>query len=128
MVRRITGASLGTFFRENVAGPLGADFHIGLDPAHFGRTGMGVRHGIGYGLSGFFAEHAPKDIKMCFWGGAGGSTILLDHTKPRLPVLRHEPSYVMNQMDMDMLGDQRGARMTERFYEGLGSTRAAVSH
>ena len=122
MVRRITGASLGTFFRENVAGPLGADFHIGLDPAHFGRTGMGVRHGIGYGLSGFFAEHAPKDIKMCFWGGAGGSTILLDHTN------RACLSYVMNQMDMDMLGDQRGARMTERFYEGLGSTRAAVSH
>jgi CubicO group peptidase (beta-lactamase class C family) len=29
-VRRITGRSLGTFFREEVAEPLGADFHIGL--------------------------------------------------------------------------------------------------
>ena len=30
VVRRITGRSLGTFFREEVAEPLGADFHIGL--------------------------------------------------------------------------------------------------
>ena len=206
IVRRITGMSLGTFFGENVATPLGVDFHIGLDPAHFGRTaemlsggaipempeemtpeymrgredgtpdvlppvtntdgwrqaeipagnghgnarsvvraqtaianggtafgvdlvspatiehifreqgdmaGMGVRHGIGYGLSGFFAEQVPKDVKMCFWGGAGGSTILLDHTN------RACLSYAMNQMDMNMLGDERGAGITARFYEGL---------
>jgi CubicO group peptidase (beta-lactamase class C family) len=30
VVRRITGRSIGTFFAEEVAGPLGADFHIGL--------------------------------------------------------------------------------------------------
>jgi CubicO group peptidase (beta-lactamase class C family) len=30
VVRRITGATLGTFFREEVAKPLGADFQIGL--------------------------------------------------------------------------------------------------
>jgi CubicO group peptidase (beta-lactamase class C family) len=30
VVRRITGKSLGTFFRDEIAGPLGADFHIGL--------------------------------------------------------------------------------------------------
>jgi len=30
IVRRVTGSSIGTFFREEVAGPLGADFHIGL--------------------------------------------------------------------------------------------------
>lgn len=30
VVRRITGRSLGDFFAEEVAGPLGADFHIGL--------------------------------------------------------------------------------------------------
>ena len=30
IVRRVTGRSIGTFFREEVAGPLGADFHIGL--------------------------------------------------------------------------------------------------
>ena len=30
VVRRVTGRSIGTFFREEVAEPLGADFHIGL--------------------------------------------------------------------------------------------------
>ena len=30
LVRRVTGRSLGTFFREEVASPLNADFHIGM--------------------------------------------------------------------------------------------------
>ncbi len=34
LVRRVDGRTLGTFFREEVAGPLAADFHIGLDAAH----------------------------------------------------------------------------------------------
>lgn len=38
VVRRITGKSLGTFFREEVAAPLEADFQIGLDPADFPRV------------------------------------------------------------------------------------------
>ena len=37
VVRRVTGVSLGEFFAETLAGPLGADFHIGLDDSHFGR-------------------------------------------------------------------------------------------
>jgi CubicO group peptidase (beta-lactamase class C family) len=38
VVRRITGQTLGAFFRDHVAGPLGADFHIGLDPREFSRV------------------------------------------------------------------------------------------
>lgn len=38
VVRRIDGRSLGTFFREEVATPLGADFHIGLADALHGRV------------------------------------------------------------------------------------------
>lgn len=34
LVRRITGRSLGEFFAQEVAGPLGADFHIGLPAEH----------------------------------------------------------------------------------------------
>jgi CubicO group peptidase (beta-lactamase class C family) len=30
VIRRITGGALGDFFAEEIAGPLGADFHIGL--------------------------------------------------------------------------------------------------
>jgi CubicO group peptidase (beta-lactamase class C family) len=38
VVRRVTGKSLGTFLRETVAEPLGADFHIGLDAKHDSRV------------------------------------------------------------------------------------------
>lgn len=37
VVRRITGVTIGTFFAREIAGPLGADFHIGTDPSHFDR-------------------------------------------------------------------------------------------
>ena len=38
VVRRVTGKKLGAFFHDEVAGPLGLDFHIGLDDQHFGRV------------------------------------------------------------------------------------------
>lgn len=39
VVRRVSGKTLGTLFREEIAGPLGADFHIGLPPEHDARVG-----------------------------------------------------------------------------------------
>jgi CubicO group peptidase (beta-lactamase class C family) len=38
LVRRVTGRSLGTFFRDEVAGPLGLDFWIGLPKEHDARV------------------------------------------------------------------------------------------
>jgi CubicO group peptidase (beta-lactamase class C family) len=38
VVRRITGRSLGSFFRQEVAEPLGADFHIGLPASEDARV------------------------------------------------------------------------------------------
>jgi CubicO group peptidase (beta-lactamase class C family) len=38
VVRRVTGKTLGTYFAEEIAGPLGADFHIGLGREHFDRV------------------------------------------------------------------------------------------
>jgi CubicO group peptidase (beta-lactamase class C family) len=40
IVRRITGRTLGAFFREEVAAPLGADFHIGFGAEHDRRVGL----------------------------------------------------------------------------------------
>ncbi|MGV9411883.1 serine hydrolase domain-containing protein [Nocardia sp. NPDC003693] len=37
LIQRITGRSFGRFFAEELAGPLGADFHIGTGPEHFDR-------------------------------------------------------------------------------------------
>ncbi|MFC4492808.1 serine hydrolase domain-containing protein [Streptomyces ovatisporus] len=42
VVRRITGQSLGEFFAAEVAGPLGADFHIGLPAEHDHRVALTV--------------------------------------------------------------------------------------
>jgi CubicO group peptidase (beta-lactamase class C family) len=38
VIRRITGQRLGEFFAAHIAGPLGADFHIGLAPSEFHRV------------------------------------------------------------------------------------------
>jgi CubicO group peptidase (beta-lactamase class C family) len=38
VIRRISGQSVGDYFEQNVATPLDADFHIGLDAEHDART------------------------------------------------------------------------------------------
>jgi CubicO group peptidase (beta-lactamase class C family) len=38
LVRRVAGESIGAFFRREVAGPLGADFHFGFGPELDART------------------------------------------------------------------------------------------
>jgi CubicO group peptidase (beta-lactamase class C family) len=42
VVRRITGRSVGEFFAAEVAGPLGADFHIGLPAEYDDRVALAV--------------------------------------------------------------------------------------
>jgi CubicO group peptidase (beta-lactamase class C family) len=37
LVRRVSGKSLGTFYKSEIADPLGLDFHIGLPESEFGR-------------------------------------------------------------------------------------------
>ena len=38
LVRRVTGKTIGTFFREEISDPLNADFHIGLSEQHDSRV------------------------------------------------------------------------------------------
>jgi CubicO group peptidase (beta-lactamase class C family) len=38
VIRCVTGQTVGQFFAAELAGPLGADFHIGLDPSDFARV------------------------------------------------------------------------------------------
>jgi CubicO group peptidase (beta-lactamase class C family) len=52
VVRRVTGRSLGTVFREEIAGPLGADFHIGLPASEDARVAELVAPPGGSPLSG----------------------------------------------------------------------------
>jgi CubicO group peptidase (beta-lactamase class C family) len=196
VVRRVSGQSLGTFFAREVAEPLGADFHIGLDakddarvatlvpppplrsqlsalpadsiarrtfvnptidvratetrawraaeiPAAGGQgnarsvalvqsvlacggelngvrllseagcnrvfeaqtngndlvLGIPLRFGMGYGLG---TDLMPLGPRTCYWGGYGGSIIVVD-MDTRVAV-----SYVMNRMESGLVGDTRG--------------------
>ncbi|MHB8244708.1 MAG: serine hydrolase domain-containing protein [Acidimicrobiales bacterium] len=197
LVRRITGVSIGTWFASEVAGPLGADFHIGLSASEDRRVStvippppidvasldptspaartfsnprldasqvrhewwrraeipaanghgnarsvatiqslvagggeargvrllseegcsvifeeqwegedlvlrMPVRFGMGYGLS---SAAVPIGPRACYWGGYGGSLIVMDQ-ETRLTV-----SYVMNRMESELAVDLRGANI-----------------
>lgn len=39
IVRRVSGRSIGAFFHDEIAGPMGADFFIGVPESEFGRIG-----------------------------------------------------------------------------------------
>jgi CubicO group peptidase (beta-lactamase class C family) len=210
VVRRITGQSLGTFFKREIAGPLGADFHIGTPESVFDRIGelippltgpadngaepgsiaartfanpaidalesrtaqwrkaeipaanghgnarsivrvqsivanggnafgcslmteegcrkifeeqtfgtdlvLGtpLRFGMGYGLTSDAMPMGPNP-HIAYWGGWGGSTVVVD-MDAKLCV-----SYVMNRMEGDLLGDQRGFKLLQAAYEALAA-------
>lgn len=214
VVRRVSGRSLGTFFAGEVAGPLGADFHIGLADAEFARVsnvipppaldldlsavdphsvairtftgpampgaqvswtpewrraeipaanghgnarsvarvqsvvanggaahgvtllspatidrifdvqaegidqvlGMPVRMGIGYGLAERTSMPFFPDGRVCFWGGWGGSLIIVDVDR------RMTIAYMMNKMQAGLVGDARGAGLVMAAYAALGVT------
>lgn len=200
VVRRITGKKLGEFLRDELTGPLGLDFHIGLASSEFGRVanvipppplpidittldpdsvvvktftgpapeasvawtsewrgadigaanghgnarsiallqsivsnggvapngdrflspdtidvvfqqqsdgvdlvlGLPVRFGVGYALPSESSPHLPRDRRICYWGGWGGSSVVnvLDRNMTVV--------YVMNRMAEGLLGDPRG--------------------
>ncbi len=52
VVRRVTGKSMGTVFREEIAEPLGADFHIGLPASEDDRVAELIPPPPGQGLDG----------------------------------------------------------------------------
>src|SRR5664280_319986 len=205
VVRRITGVSIGTWFASEVAGPLGADFHIGLPESEESRVsvvippppvdleelkpseialralsnppldatyprhewwrraeipaanghgnarsvalvqsiiagrgeargvrllsekgcsaifdeqsngrdlvlGMPNRFGMGYGLSSGVMPIGPR---ACFWGGYGGSLIVMDQDAGMTVC------YAMNRMEAGLQGDLRGANIVLAAVMGL---------
>lgn len=51
VIRRATGKTVGTVFREEIAEPLGADFHIGLPESEDGRVARLIPPPAGGGIS-----------------------------------------------------------------------------
>jgi len=61
--------------------------------------GVDVSFGLGYGLA---SSYSPVGPRTCFWGGFGGSVIIMDQE------LGLTISYMMNRMDTGLMGDTRG--------------------
>jgi len=68
--------------------------------------------GLGYGINSDLMPLSPNP-NVCFWGGFGGSLILVDQDA-RLCV-----SYVMNRMEPTLTGDQRGISLVMAAYQAL---------
>ncbi|HXR54254.1 MAG TPA: serine hydrolase domain-containing protein [Acidimicrobiales bacterium] len=72
--------------------------------------GIPLRFGIGYGLG---TETMPLGPRGCYWGGWGGSLVVSD-LDARVTV-----AYVMNRMELGLVGDTRGAALLLATVTGL---------
>lgn len=70
------------------------------------------RFGIGYALNPRPTNGRPEQ-RICFWGGWGGSKIVLDLDQ------KVTFSYVMNRMDDGLLGDERGDNLAKATFAAL---------
>lgn len=211
VIRRITGKTLGTFFAEEIAGPLDADFHIGLAAEHDARVspvsppppleidmsaldpnspgiktftgppidanaantaewrraeigaanghgnarsvakiqalvanggslpgldllsadtidtifreqangidlvlGIPLRFGVGYALhQPDTFPYLPADSEICFWGGWGGSMIIIDLDR------RMTIAFMMNQMAGGIIGGPTATSVISSVYKAL---------
>ena len=62
VIRRITGRTVGTVFREEIAGPLGADFHIGLPASEDGRVADLIPPPVGATISVNAEDPLPQNV------------------------------------------------------------------
>jgi CubicO group peptidase (beta-lactamase class C family) len=75
--------------------------------------GVPLRWGIGYGLPRPDLLPWIPDGKICFWGGWGGSMIIMD-TGRRMTI-----SYMMNKMAPGIIGSDRSATYGQAIYEAV---------
>jgi len=73
--------------------------------------GAPLRLGIGYGLTLPAALPYVPDEKICFWGGWGGSVILMDVGR------RMTISYMMNKMGPGVIGSERTEQYVRAIYD-----------
>jgi CubicO group peptidase (beta-lactamase class C family) len=75
--------------------------------------GVPLRFGIGYGLPQPDTIPYIPDDKICFWGGWGGSVIIMDVGR------RVTISYMMNKMGAGIIGSDRAERYVRATYAAL---------
>jgi len=99
-VRLLSPATIDLIFDQQASG---MDLVLGIDSTF----------GIGYGLPGASYPYFPEG-KICFWGGWGGSVIIVDVGR------RMTISYMMNRMDAGLVGDVRGENLVRAAYAAVG--------
>ena len=87
LVRRITGRNVGTFFRDEVAVPLGLDFHLGLAAGEDGRVAPTLRPDptpAGEVPWRFLtaATRDPQSLQALIWKNTGRNPSAHDHDTP----------------------------------------------
>ena len=75
--------------------------------------GIPLRFGIGYGLPQLDILPWIPDEKICFWGGWGGSMIVMDVGR------RMTISYMMNKMGAGIVGSDRSAEYGKAIYDAV---------
>ena len=99
-VRLLGQETIDVIFREQLNG---VDLVLGVP----------LRLGIGYGLPlAALAAYIPGE-KICFWGGWGGSLIVMDLGR------RMTVSYMMNKMGPGVVGSDRSAAYVTAVYDAV---------
>jgi CubicO group peptidase (beta-lactamase class C family) len=99
-VRLLSPATIDAIFEEQSHGP---DLVLGVP----------LRFGIGYGLPDPETLPYLPQGRACFWGGWGGSVILMDLDR------RTTVSYMMNKMAAGVVGSDRSASYVRAIYDCL---------
>src|ERR1700677_1087619 len=99
-VRLLSGDTIDLIFREQLNG---IDLVLGLP----------LRWGIGFGLPRLDILPWIPDEKICYWGGWGGSMIVMDVGR------RMTISYMMNKMGPGIIGSSRSAEYGQAIYDAV---------
>jgi CubicO group peptidase (beta-lactamase class C family) len=99
-VRLLSPDTIDVIFREQLNG---IDLVLGVP----------LRFGIGYGLPRADVLPYVPDEKICFWGGWGGSIIMMDLGR------RMTVSYMMNKMGPGVVGSDRSAAYVQAVYDAV---------
>ena len=76
--------------------------------------GVPLRFGIGYGLPQQDTIPYIPDDKICFWGGWGGSVIIMDVGR------KMTIAYMMNKMGSGIIGSDRAEQYVRAVYAAIG--------
>jgi CubicO group peptidase (beta-lactamase class C family) len=90
--------------------------HVFREQAHGVDLFLGapIRFGIGYALPETASIPYIPEGKICFWGGWGGSVIIMDLDR------RVTISYMMNKMQAGIIGSDNAGAYVSAVYEALG--------